>query len=123
MNGDHPSAATLLAASLDFLRDTLLPKLDGPDAFNLRVAANAIDLVRREIELGSTALVAEHLRLEKALGRHGDLDDLRTDFCNRLAADPACLSDAAMVEALRETALDRLAIDQPSYSGYIAARG
>jgi len=123
MSEQHPTMATLLAASLEFLRGTLLPKLEGADAFNLRVAANAIDLVRREIELGGDTAASEHQRIERALGAAGEPTPLRDAFCDRLASDPGFLSKPEVQEALRETILDRLAIDQPSYSGYLAARG
>ncbi len=123
MNEQHPTMATLLAASLEFLRGTLLPKLDGPDAFNLRVAANAIDLVRREIELAGDTAASEQQRIERALGVRGDPALIRDAFCDRLASDADFLANPEVREALRETVLDRLAIDQPTYSGYLAARG
>ena len=47
----HPPAAELLASVARFLRDELLPAASGARAFNLRVGINAIELVRREIEL------------------------------------------------------------------------
>jgi hypothetical protein len=123
VNELHPTMATLLAVSLEFLRGNLLPRLEGADAFNLRVAANAIDLVRRQIELGNDARSSEHRRLVRALGTEGDITVLREALCNRLASDPDFISRPEVQEALRETVLDQLAIEQPSYSGYLAARG
>ena len=118
-----PSAADILAAAANFLREDLMPRLGPGDAFNVRVTANALDLVGREIAQRARADDAERWRLESLLDRSGALDELRDALCDLDASDADALRDPAVREALRESALDRLAIDQPSYSGYRAARG
>ncbi len=117
----HPPATELLASVSRFLRDELLPSLSGADAFNLRVSINAIDLVRREIELQDAADKREHRRLAKLLDSYAELDVLRKQLCEKIARGEIMLDQPAVREHLRATAIDRLAIDQPTYSAYLAA--
>lgn len=118
-----PSAADILAAAARFLRDDLMPRLGPGDAFHVRVTANALDLVGREIVERARADGDELGRLEILVGKSGTLDELRDALCDRVASDADALLDPDVREAMRESVLDRLAIDQPSYSGYRAARG
>jgi hypothetical protein len=117
----HPPATEILASVSRFLHDELLPHLSGADAFNLRVSINAIELVRREIEQQGGADARERERLAALLGGDADLDALRTALCRQIAAGELTLDQPALREHLRATAIDRLAIDQPTYSSYRAA--
>jgi len=119
----HPPVSELLAAVSRFLRDELLPTLSGARAFNLRVSINAIDLARREIEQQGGADQRERLRLAKLLGSDADLETMRQELCERIARGELTLAEPALGEHLRSTAIDRLAIDQPTYSAYLAALG
>ncbi len=117
----YPPPEDILDAVARFLRDEAAPVLKGSAAFNLRVSLNAIELVRRELTLGAAAEAKERAGLEKLLGEDGNLDTLRETLCDRLAAGDLTLEDAALRDHLRAVAIERLAIDQPSYSAYIAA--
>lgn len=119
----HPPATELLASVSRFLRDELLPSLTGAQAFNLRVSINAIDLVRREIEQQDAADKREHRRLAKLLDSYAELDVLRKQLCEKIARGDIMLDQPALREHLRATIVDRLAIDQPTYSAYLAAIG
>jgi uncharacterized protein DUF6285 len=98
----HPPATELLASVARFLRDEVLPSLNGGRAFNLRVSVNAIDLVRREIEQQAAADKREHRRLAKLLAafmhpltvprrksRRSRDPFLSTRDCRRGASSPA----------------------------------
>jgi hypothetical protein len=113
----------LLASVSRFLRDELLPILSGAEAFNLRVSINAIDLVRREIEQQGAADKGEHRRLAKLLDSYAELDALRRELCEQISRGDIMLDQPALREHLRATVIDRLAIDQPTYSAYLAAIG
>jgi uncharacterized protein DUF6285 len=117
----HPPVSELLASVSRFLRDELLPTLSGASAFNLRVSINAVDLVRREIEQQGGADQRE--RLAKLLGSDADLETMRKELCERIARGELTLAEPALGEHLRATTIDRLAIDQPTYSAYLAALG
>jgi hypothetical protein len=117
----HPPATELLASVARFLRDELLPTLSGARAFNLRVSINAIELVRREIEQQGAADQREHHRLAALLNSNADLETMRKELCEKIAHGGVTLDATALREHLRATAVDRLAIDQPTYSAYLAA--
>jgi uncharacterized protein DUF6285 len=117
----HPPVSELLASVSRFLRDELLPTLSGARAFNLRVSINAIDLVRREIEQQGGADQRERMRLAKLLGSDADLETMRKELCEKIARGELTLAEPALGEHLRATTIDRLAIDQPTYSAYLAA--
>ena len=103
-----------------FLRDELLPSLSGALAFNLRVGINAIDLVRRELEQGAEAAARERSRLAALLRSDSGLDAMRSALCREIACGALTLEQPALREHLRATAMERMAIDQPSYSAYLA---
>jgi hypothetical protein len=66
---DEPTVDELLAAVATLLRDTLPPQLNAADAFQARVAANALDLVRRELRRARPRTPRPHQRLQALLGR------------------------------------------------------
>jgi len=116
----HPAATELLASVSSFLRDELLPSLTGAQAFNVRVSINTIELVRREIEQGADAAARERDRLAALLGGDRGLDAMRRELCGKIAAGELTLEQPALCEHLRATAMERMAIDQPGYSAYLA---
>ena len=152
---DTPTPEELLAAVARYLRDDAGPALGRsgaqPDnsalAYQARVAANMLDMVRRQGLLAPAAEAAERARLEALLGQTGDTgetgtadaigatrtpdmpgeidrtaDDLAT--LNRRLAD--CIADGSLDLAtpglanhLWRTTLDKLAVDQPGYATYL----
>ena len=52
---DDPKPTEVLASVAAFLRNELLPEVPPHLAFHVRVAANAVDLVRRELELAPSS--------------------------------------------------------------------
>jgi hypothetical protein len=117
----HPAATELLASVSRFLRYDVLPSLTGSLAFNLKVSLNALELVGREIQQQRDADQKEHGRLVKLLDRNAELETLRNELCDKVASGAITLNETALRDHLRATAIDRLAIDQPSYSAYLAA--
>ena len=117
---DQPTAVELLEIVAQFMRDEVVPQLSAHSAFNARVAANAIDIVRRELMLSPQANALEIGRLETLLGETGDLETLNRRLCARIAAGEIGLSTAGLADHLWQTTLDKLAIDQPNYAAYRA---
>jgi Domain of unknown function (DUF6285) len=116
----YPPAGELLASVSHFLRDSVLPSLSGAQAFNLRISINAIDLVRREIAMQAAADEREHARLSRLLGGGGPLEAMQETLCEKIASGAITLDQRELRQHLRATAIDRLAIDQPSYSAYLS---
>ena len=106
---DPPSAGELVAAVRAFLESGIASPLDGWARYQLRVAANVLALVERELALGpaqaaahAAALarldVADEAALARAI-RSGRLDDRRSE----------------VVAVLRDTVRAKLEVANPGY--------
>jgi len=119
---DKPSGKRLLDAVVALLRDELMPKLEGADAFKARVAANALELVGREIETGQVVEEGEHRRLVALLGRPGSLDELNRALCDAIRDRRITLATSGVSEHLWTSTLDKMAIEQPRYATFQRVR-
>ena len=120
---DEPTPPEMLAAVAALLRETVMPQLSGHTAFLVRVAANALDLVRRQVELEPAADAAELGRLRRLLGRNGELLELNEALCEAIETGEMTLETPGLADHLWATTLEKLAIDQPSYAPYQRAVG
>ena len=69
---DRPDARELLEAVERFLREDVVPALEGPKRLHARVAANVVAMVGREIAGADADLRAEWQGLAALLGRQGE---------------------------------------------------
>lgn len=119
---DDPNPIEILASVAALLRDEIMPQLSGAHAFNARVAANALDLVQRQLQIPANVPEEENQALRHFLGMEGDTAALTRELARRIAdrtidaADPAL---AALLFAITEAKLD---VDQPRYGGLQLAR-
>ncbi len=60
---DEPDALALVGAVRAYLRDELLDRVEGPDRWLVRVAANALAIAEREVRLGAGHRAAHGERL------------------------------------------------------------
>jgi hypothetical protein len=120
---DEPTPTVLIKAVADFLRNELTPAIGGHNAFKLRVAINALDLVTRQLALESSSDAAESERLSQLLGRQGSLEELNRVLAGKIAAGEADLQTPGLAEHLWQTTLAKLAVDQPNYAAYRRERG
>ena len=122
---DEPHPPEILQAVAAFLRDVVVPETHGATAYQARVAAAALDLVRREITrptwAGTSQDEAEQTRLRALLGQDGSLPDLTAELSRRLAAGTLNLSSPGVAAHLLATTREKLAVDQPRYWGLHAA--
>jgi len=125
---DRPTQLELLGAVRSFLEKELLPELDGVRRFHTRVAANALAIVARELELWPEQLPVRHARLAEladarepapvelgALARR--VEELERGLCARIRAGDA---DAGpfrerVLAHLRASVRERLAVSNPGY--------
>ena len=112
---DSPSPDALLTAVAAFLRDQAMPQLQAQTAFHARVAANALDIVRRQLALAGTAEADERLRLRELLQADGSLSELNALLCQHIARGDLGLQTPALLRHLWRVTLDKLAVDQPDY--------
>jgi len=120
---DLPTTDELLVSVREFLRDDVRDTTAGRTSFLALVASNSLDIVLRELELGPAHLSAEQARLSKLLGNDGDVADLRWQLTTALRDGGIALDNADLQTHLRSTVVNQVAIDQPKYSGFVAAVG
>ena len=118
---DQPTAAEILTAVATFLKTVTGPELAPHTAFQLRVAANALEMAGRDMALSPAEDAAEHARLTTLLGRDGSLLELNAELSRRIEAGEADLTTPGLAKHLWATTLAKLAVDQPNYSGDRAA--
>jgi hypothetical protein len=106
---DVPSAAELLDAVREFLESEVLAVTEGRVRFHVRVAANVVAMVARELVLGPEQAAAHAARLE-ALGVHSDAElaaSIRSGALDGRADQVRA--------AVRATVADKLAVANPRY--------
>jgi len=114
----HPTAEELRLALANVEAG---PAGDARAAFIARVADNARATLEREAALWPAAETAAIERLRVLLGLDGDFETLNAKLCARLRDGRLSPLDPAVLAHLKASALDQVAIDQPSYWGLAAA--
>jgi hypothetical protein len=114
---DQPSIAELVEAVREFLETRVMPELKGHTAFHARVAANALGIVARQLQQGAVADADEKKRLAALIGHDGTLEELNRELCKKLREGALDLQTPGLAAHLEKTTRDKVAIDQPNYSG------
>ena len=118
MAQDRPTAAELLSAIADFLREEATPALDKADprlGFQMRVAVNSLAILEREGRLGPAADTREQARLAKLLGRDGTLEALNRELARQLRTGERDERDPELMAHLDATTADKIAIANPKW--------
>ena len=118
---DPPHPPTILSAAATFMRTPVPPEAAPHAAFIPRVAANGLDIAKRELTLAPQSDAEELARLKALVGADGSLKELNIRLCEKIDAGEIGLSTPGFTEHLWATTLAKLAVDQPNYSGYKAA--
>ncbi len=108
---DRPTAPELLDAVEGFLRDEVMTATEGRVAFHVRVAANALAIVARQLRLGP-AQAAVHRERLAAFGAESDGQlavAIRTGELDERLAE--------LRLTLRDAVADKLAVANPGYCG------
>ena len=119
----RPDTEDLLAAVALFLREQAIPQLPAHAAYHARVAANMVDIVRRQLQLAPAADAEELQRLRALLQADGSLAELNARLCERIADGRIGLDTPGLAQHLWQSTLDKLAVDQPGYESYRRALG
>lgn len=110
-----PDATIILKAAVKYLEEELMPTLAGYHRFKTRVTANALNLVRRELEMRDAQAVAERARLASLLGHDGDVETLSRELAERIRAGAIPVDDPALRAHIRQSLADALAINNPKW--------
>lgn len=120
---DRPTLPELLTAVRGFLEGPAMAQLHGHTAYHARVAINALRIAERELAGGPTADAAERARLAGLLGaEEADLEAMNRALCMAIRSGDLTLRSPGLIDHLTATTIDKVAIDQPNYSGLTAAR-
>jgi hypothetical protein len=106
---DVPSATELLDAVREFLETDVLAITDGRVRFHVRVAANVLAMVAREIVLGPDQAAAHRLRLA-GLGVASD-----AEFAAAIRSGALDWRSDEVRAVVRATVTDKLAVAHPLY--------
>jgi aminoglycoside phosphotransferase (APT) family kinase protein len=117
-DSDMPRADELLGSVRDFLRADVMEKTGGRTRFLARVAANSLDIVQREVDLGPALRARQLERLRALYDSSDDLAALRWRLVRELREGQMPLERPGVAEYLREAVINQVAIDQPRYSGF-----
>ena len=118
---DEPRADEILTRVATFLKGPATRESGPHISFQLRVAANAIEICQRQLTLAPKEEAEELARLRGLLGIDADLPMLNRELALRIRAGELTLETPGLADHLWATTLAKLAVDQPTYSGYRAA--
>jgi len=115
MPKSFPESALILKAAVRYLEEELMPTLDGYHRFKVRVTANALNLVRRELELAQSQRAAEHDRLVALLGHDGDVEKLSLELSDKIRNRGVSLGDPKLKEHITSSLAEALKINNPKW--------
>jgi hypothetical protein len=118
---DEPRPDEILTRVANFLKGPATRETGAHISFQLRVAANAIEICQRQLTLAPKAEAEELERLRGLLGADGDLPTLNRELARRIRDGELTLESPGLSDHLWATTLAKLAVDQPTYAGYRAA--
>lgn len=119
---DMPRADELLSSVVTFLREQVMSETQGRTQFLARVASNSLEIVEREMVLGSAAAKAEIQRLRALCNSDADqLQSLRWSLVKQLRDGSMALETPGLADHLRGAIVNQIAIDQPRYPGLATA--
>ena len=121
MPSNRPTAEELLEALGGYLKAEVLPSLGGNAKYHLQVALNAVAILGREIASAAEFDDAERARLSALLGVSGTREELNRLLCQRIRDRHLSYRDPKLIDHLIETAMAKLAIDNPKYATYTRA--
>ncbi len=105
-----------------FLRERVVPALQGDLAFEARVSANALDVVVRALREPATAQAERHTRLVELTGQQASTEELEALLCDMIRRGEMDESSPALLQHLRRSTVEALQVDQPRYSALQAQR-
>jgi hypothetical protein len=119
---DSPDPEDLIQAVAKFLREQAGPALgqagEAALGYQARVAANMLDIARRQLLLAPAAAARELTSLQGLLGQDGDLAGLNQALADGIASGVIAPDDLGLAEHLWASTLAKLAVDQPGYETY-----
>ena len=117
-----PSKEELIISIINFLENDIISELKGQKRFHAHVAKNSLNIVLRQLRLEKENNSKEKKRLKEILKIEGDLKDLNQILCEKINNEEIDINNDELVDHLYKTTMEKLSIDQPNYSGYLAEK-
>jgi hypothetical protein len=117
---DQPTPSEIIGAVAAFLKNVVTAQTTGATSFQARVAANALEMMRRQLDLAPAEDAAELARLKDLLKTDGTLADLNVELARRIQGGELDLTTPGLSDHLWATTMAKLAVDQPTYAAYRA---
>jgi Domain of unknown function (DUF6285) len=117
---DQPTPSEVIGAVAIFLKTVVAAQTTGATSFQARVAANALEMMRRQLDLAPAEDAAELTRLKALLNTDGSLAELNAELARRISTGDLDLTTPGLSDHLWATTMAKLAVDQPTYAAYRA---
>jgi ferritin len=117
-----PSKEELITSIIKFLEDDVIHELKGQKRFHAHVAKNSLSVILREIQLEESNNKSEKERLEKILRTNDSIKKMNKLLCQNIDNEQIDISDNHLIDHLFKTTMEKLSIDQPSYSSFLAEK-
>jgi len=117
-----PSKEELITSIIKFLEDDVIHELKGQKRFHAHVAKNSLSVILREIQLEESNNKSEKERLEKILKTNDSIKKMNKLLCQNIDNEQIDISDNHLIDHLFKTTMEKLSIDQPSYSSFLAEK-
>lgn len=117
-----PSKEELIISIIDYIENDVISELKGQKRFHAHVAKNSLNIILRQLRLEKENNSKEKKRLEEILKIDGDLIELNRILCEKINNDEINIKDNNLIDHLYKTTMEKLSIDQPNYSGYLAEK-
>ncbi|MGB1580894.1 MAG: DUF6285 domain-containing protein [Nevskiales bacterium] len=115
-----PNASELLRAVADYLEQGLLPDIEGRHRYNTRVSINALRILQRELTQKDDEALRQ--RIQKLIASDDSDDEaLLIKLAAQIRDGSLSEENPKLLAVLRQISLNRLAVDNPRYSSYLAA--
>jgi hypothetical protein len=117
-----PSKEELIISIIDYIENDVIRELKGQKRFHAHVAKNSLNIILRQLRLEKENNSKEKKRLKEILKIDGDLIELNKILCEKINNDEINIKDNNLIDHLYKTTMEKLSIDQPNYSGYLAEK-
>ena len=117
-----PSKEELIISIINYIENDVISELKGQKRFHAHVAKNSLVIILRQLRLENENNSKEKKRLEEILKIDGDLIELNRILCEKINNEEINIKDNNLIDHLYKTTMEKLSIDQPNYSGYLAEK-
>ena len=117
-----PSKEELIISIINYIENDVISELKGQKRFHAHVAKNSLNIILRQLRLEKENSSKEKKRLKEILKIDGDLIELNKILCEKINNDEINIKDNNLIDHLYKTTMEKLSIDQPNYSGYLAEK-